>query len=318
MTLNRTSESNRPPRRRLLPRLGIAARAYLGVLALALALLITEGAAWINTEQQARAQSEIEIEDGLDGFQSDFVRTTRELLALGDWLVNQKTFSELVQARDGAALVKYLEPWTSVNIVDSILVSDQSGNALVRLGEYSATAPLPSNDLPGMPEARVGKRVVGLAQDSAGRLQARVILPVYMSGNPSPEATLLLGIYLDGSFLQYRFRKLDQEIAIVYNDKLYIITLTNAQGISWGGNVAPPAILKAQREGRASNFVTLDTDIGSYLFKFKPLQSPGTNPGMYGVGIAVTTVDQLRTSLFQTFGVSAAPNGPAPPDPRIR
>jgi signal transduction histidine kinase len=303
MTDHRDDPINPSAGRSSLSRLGIAAQVYLGVLALALALLITEGAAWINTERQARAQSEIEIEDGLDGFQSDFVRATRELMALGDWLVNEKSFNDLVQARDGGALVKFLEPWTSVNIVDSILVTDKDGNPLARLGEHSATNLTLSNDSPDLSDARAGKRVVGLARDSVGRLQGRVILPIYSSGSASPTGTLLLSFYLDGSFLQYRFRKLNQEIAIVYDDRLYIITLTNAQSASWGGDPAPASILKSQREGRPGNFVTLETDIGNYLFKFKPFQSPVTNAGMYGVGISVAAVDNLRTNLFQTFGI---------------
>ncbi|MBI5303138.1 MAG: HAMP domain-containing protein [Chloroflexi bacterium] len=304
MVEHRNDDSSPSPHRFRLPRVGIAAQIYLGVLALALALLIAESAAWLETGQQARAQAEIEIEDGLDGFQTDLVRATRELTTLGDWLVEQKTFNELVHARDSATLAKYLEPWTGVNIVDSLLVCDTESRSLVRLGEYAALTHTTGLDLPGMADAREGKRVAGLAQDNAGRLQGRVILPIYANGKSLPSGTLYLGFYLDRSFLQYRFRKLDQEIAIVYHDNLYIITLTDVQGLVWGGKTAPAAILKAQREGRASGFVTVETDIGNYLFKFKPMQFAATNGGMYGIGVSASAIDTLRANLFRTFGIS--------------
>jgi signal transduction histidine kinase len=286
-------------------RLGIGVQLYLGVLALALALLIVEAAAWFDTEQQARTQYEHEIEDGLDGFQADYERATRELIALGNWLIEQKTFGELIQARDSARLVKYLEPWTTVSIADSIILADKGGRALAQLGDYA-----PRNfdadirDLPGMTDALAGKRVTGLAQDRTGRLLGRVVMPVYETDTHALIGGALLGFYLDGNFLQYRFRKLDQEIAVVYDERLYIITLSDRDGKPWGGKSAPALALKAQRENRMSALVAMDTDIGKLFFKFKPIQVSANSPAaMYGVGVSSVAIDALRFNLFRAFGV---------------
>ncbi|MBI5650669.1 MAG: hypothetical protein HZC40_09540, partial [Chloroflexi bacterium] len=244
-----------PAKRFVLPRLGIVAQLYFGVLVLAIALLVTEAAAWIDTEQQARAQ--------------------------------------------------YEQPWTTVSIADSIILCDKDGIALAQLGAHQAVAlGADLRDLPGIADALAGKRVAGLIQDRAGRLLGRVTLPVYAPDTHALVGGVLLGFYLDGSFLQYRFRKLDQEIAIVHNDRLYILTLSDREGKPWGGDPAPAAVLKAQREGRMSALIALDVDFGTWFFKFKPIQlSASANSGMYGVGVSNALIDRLRLNLFRTFGI---------------
>jgi PAS domain S-box-containing protein len=288
-----------------LPRLGISSQVYLFVFALVCALVITTALAWVDAGQQAIQRYESEIEDSLQVFQADFSRATRDLNALGTWLVGQETLADLAQSRDTGALARYLEPWTEVNIADSIIVADATGVLLTQVGIGEAV-PLGSSLVtnPGVAEALSGKKTLGLALDPAGRLQGRVVLPWYALEAKSPSGVILLAFHADGTFLKYQARRPDQEIALVYNDTMFILTLTDSQGQPWVNASLPTEVLKASRENRPSEFLTIETEIGKYLFRFRPLEaSSSVKPAMYGVGISLATIDRERLSLFRTFGL---------------
>ena len=287
------------------PRLGISSQVYLFVLAVVLALVITATIAWIDAGQQAIQRYENEIEGGLQVFQADFNRATRDLNALGNWLVGQRTLADMVQSRDTGALTRYLEPWTEVTIADSIIVVDKDGVLLTQVG-VGQMVPRGSNltNNPGVTEALSGKKSIALAPDATGRLQGRVVLPLYALGAESPSGVIVLGFYVDGTFLKYQTRRPDQEIALVYNDKMSILTLTDPQGQPWVNLSLPAEVLRASRENHPSEFVAIETDIGKYLFRFRPLEaSSSVKTGMYGVGVSLGTIDGERLSLFRTLGL---------------
>jgi PAS domain S-box-containing protein len=288
--------------RTVLPRLSITVQVYLFVLVLASALIATAFVAWMDAGGQAIQRSRGEIEEGLDIFQADFNRALRDMSALGNWLVSQQMLADLVQSRANAALIRYLEPWTEVHIADTIVVADERGAALAHVGLGQPIAPGESVlDLPGAADALSGKKSSGLAPDKSGRLQGRLVLPLHSADAKSTIGVIILGFYADGSFLQYRSRKPDEEIALAYEDRAEIITLTDQEGKPWTIRL-PESVLKAQRERQPSDFVTLETSVGKYLFRFKPLQSPSSvREGMYGVGISLGAIDRERWNLFRTF-----------------
>lgn len=295
----------RPARRPLWLRLSIAAQVYLGIALFVVALLAVAAAAWVDAGRQARARAEREISDALVGFDADYGRTTRDLAALGTWLVAQRDLIEPVQTRDSARLARYLSPWTEVSLADSLTVVDEQGIVLsqVRTGQPFTQGPN-LLDLLGVRDALSGKRASALDQDPAGRLEGRLALPIYGTEQARPVGALVLGFYVDGAFVQYRSRRPNQEIGLIYQDRFAIITLTDPEGKPWQGQAAPPEALQAQREYRATDLLAVPTDLGPYLFKFKPLEAlPGARVGMYGIGVSTASLDQERNTLFATFGL---------------
>lgn len=292
------------PSQRFLPRFsGLRSRIYLSVLLLAAAFAIIAAAGWIDAGQQVRSRLQSQVENGLGSFQSDFDRATLDLAGLGNTLVTQPEFVDLVQTRDGAGLNLYLAPWTQVSLADSITVSDKDGLVLSRLaaGQPITQGENLKDDL-GIAQALSGSKSTSIVRDAAGRLEHRLILPVYSTQGKTPVGALMLAFYLDGNFLQYRSRKPDEEIAVIFQDRLTVLTLTDAEGKTWGGQLAPAAVLAAQQTNTTSDFMTLQLDVGSYLFKFKPLEitSGGRGP-MYGVGVSLATLDSDQLRLFRVF-----------------
>jgi PAS domain S-box-containing protein len=288
-----------------LPHPNLTTQVYLFVLALTLALLVLAGVAWIDAERQSTLHFENDIEASLQVFQSDFNRAISDLTALGNWLVAQKTLVDQVQSHDGPGLARFLQPWTEVNIADSILVTDKEGLLIAQVGMGPPALPgTDMSNLPGLRDALLGKKTTGLAPDAAGRLEGRLVLPIYASDSQSPIGAIDLGFYADGSFLKYQARQPDQEIALVYNDQMTILTLTDQQGKPWSNTAPPPQVLQALREGHASDYTTVGTDVGTYLFKFEPFESPSSAKiGMYGVGVPVSALNNEQQTLFRTFGL---------------
>ncbi len=305
MISNRHSDQPPDQRHAGIRRLSITSQIYLAVLVLALALLAMTVVAWIDSGRQAELRFENEIENGSQVFQADFNRALHDLTALGNWLASQGALTDLVQSRSAPGLVSYLEPWAEVNLADSIIVADREGKLIAQVGIGQVISPGASlTALPGLSDALLGKKTSGLAPDPTGRLQGRYVLPVYSADRTSIIGVILLAFYVDGSFLQYQARPPDQEIALVYDGKMSILTLTDSQGHPWTRSQPSAEVLKAQRENRPSEFVKIQTDTGTYLFQFNPLGSPSNNrDAMYGIGISLGSIDDERASLFRTFGV---------------
>jgi two-component system phosphate regulon sensor histidine kinase PhoR len=292
--------------RTLVPRIGITWKVYLwGLLVLLFAFLIVAGTSWIIAGDQARTHIEVEIDGSLKGFQADFDQQTKDLETVGRWMVGQPSFVELVQARDSAGLTSYLQPWTQASIIDALTVTDSQGLVLTRV---RLDQPIIQGDniltSAGIPEALKGQASSGIEQDMFGRLQGRLILPVYADKQAPPIGALVLAFFLDGDFLKHASNEGSSQVAIAYRDNILASTLTDQQGKPWIGWPVPAEVIVAERENRTSQAVIVPTTNGNYLFKFKPLQSPAHQTiGMYGLGLSLTSIEAERTALFRPFGL---------------
>ncbi len=292
--------------RTLVPRVGITAKVYLwGLLVLLLGFLIVAGISWVIAENQARTQIEGEIDGSLGGFQADFDQKTKDLETLGQWLVGQPDFVRMVQARDSAGLASYLKPWTQASIIDALTVSDSQGLVLTRVRLDQPT--IQGDNIltsAGIPEALKGHPSSGLERDLFGRFQGRFILPIYAAREAPPIGALVLGFFLDGDFLNHVSNEGTNQVAIAYQDRIVVSTLTDQQGRPWIGWPAPTEVVVAERENRASPTVTVQMPTGAYLFKFKPLQSPAHQTvGMYGLGLSSASIEAQRSALLRSFGL---------------
>lgn len=277
-----------------------------GVLALLLAFFLGTVFTWVILTQQLEASLDQKFDAALKGFARDFQLETQDLAALGNWLVAQESFVAQVRARDSSALTRTLEPLTEASIVDAIVVVDTAGMVLSRV---KTGLPVTQGDniieQPGVRHALAGQSSSGMEQDSAGRLQGRLMLPLYDAPERSIVGVVILGFYLDGVFLQRVTAREDAELAIVYNDRITVTSLKDAQGKSWTGRFAPAAVLLAEREGHPTEILPLNTDQGQFLFKFQPLQSPsGSIVGMDGIGVPLAVIENERATLLKTFGLT--------------
>ncbi len=288
------------------PRLGITTKLFLwGMLALLLAIPITAALTWLLATEHAQAEVQNQIDEGLQGFESEWKREDQDLVILGRWLVKQENFILLARSGDGPGLTKLLEPLTKASVVDMIEVVDSKGIVLSRVRE-GETATQGDNILtqPGFAEALLGHESYLLDEDKSKTLQGHSILPVYDGEKTSPIGVLILSFYLNDTFLRNSLMGTTRDIAIANKDRIAVTTLTERGDKALVGQLTPSAVIKAEREGTPSRIVTMETSEGEYLFKFRPLQSSDHSTlGMFGVGISSATLDYERASLFKTFGV---------------
>ncbi len=291
-------------RKRLASFSGIASKVYLWALAiLLLAFVVLSVFSWITAGDQARMRVEDEIDTALNGFQDDFDQEANDLQTLGKWLASQPAFVQMVQAHDSVGLTKYLEPWTDASIVDALTVTDGSGTVITRV---RVDQPVSQGDsilnYPGMPEALNGAASSGIEQDKFGRLQGRLILPVYSSSGSTPDGVLVLAFFLDGDFIKHASNEGLTSIAIVYHDRILASTLQDRQGNEIKNMPVPTGVTDAERQGLPTGAVMMATDVGQYLYKFRPLQSPAhSTVGMVGVGAPLAAIDSLQNALFRAF-----------------
>lgn len=287
-------------------KLDITAKVYLYlVIALLCAFLISAVLIWNRVDELASAHLQEGITENGITFQQYYRREIRALTALGNWLGMQRRLVELIKSRDGAALAGYLLPWLQSTVVDSIGIVDRDGTVLLRMAEDQPFGQGDDwQDQAGIKEALRGGRSDGLEQDSHGRLQGRVILPIYEDEQYPPIGVLILGFYLDGSFLQDLVRSTTTDIIVVYKDRIAAASLTEIQGKLSVGQQAPATILAAEKENRPTDFLDIQTDIGTYRFKFYPLPSPThVTVGMFGFGVPLTSLNTERDATLKAFGI---------------
>jgi signal transduction histidine kinase len=270
-----------------------------------ISFLMSAAITWRVAEGHDLLRVQKEIDDSAKRFQLEFERETQNLTTLGAWLAKQKELASLLQSRDSARLADYLWHWTHNRSIGSITAVDSAGLVLSRV-TVNQLMTQGDNVLeqPGVREALRGESSSGMERDIFGRLQGRCTLPIYDDEQKPPIGVLILGFYLDSDFLKYSGGTAGEGIFIVYQDRIAISTLTDQGGKSWAGQLAPGAVMVAEREARPSEFLTVETNRGKYLFKFTPIQSPTLAVvGMYGVGIPMSTIDSQRAALFQAWGL---------------
>ncbi len=286
--------------------LGIAGKVYLStLLVLLVAFVLTTVSSWVLAGNQARIQADNQVGAALHTIQAYLNEETRELTTLGKWLVDQSNLVQMVRERDGDALTRYVQPWTQAGLVDSLIVVDSGGQVLARVvvdqGPSRGDSVLGSA---GVREALQGQASSGIEQDPFGRLQSRIVLPVYGDRQSSPIGALIAAFFLDGDFVTHAAREGTQQIAIVYQNRIFISNLPDGTDKTVAGVAAPAEVVAAERAGRSSGPVLFRTSRDEYLFQFSPLQSPDqTTAGMIGVGVSMSVVREQQTAGFQALGI---------------
>jgi len=283
-----------------IPNLGLTAKLTLwAVLGGIVGFGLIASLAWQISEQRARSRIESQISDALTAFQSYYDRENADLDAVGHWLAGQKDLIDTTRSRDSRKLTSYLEPLTKASIIDTLAVTDNGGTVISRVKVDQA--PSQGDNIfiqPGAGEVLAGHISPGVEEDVYGSLQGRLFLPLYDS-DKSQIGALLLGYDFDKGFLRYSPKPSGGELFIVYKDRIQVSSLSDRQGKPWIGQLAPADVMVAEREHRASDYLTLETENGAYLVKFNPLWSPaGDVIGMYGMGIPLSSISALQTSLF--------------------
>jgi signal transduction histidine kinase/HAMP domain-containing protein len=284
---------------------GITAKVYLWMAAVIFGVLVITAITWVQASDEAQDRSQRAIDSALLVFDADLAQEDRAMNTLGHWLVGQESLISMVSSGDAAGITRSLSLLSRDNLVSSIMVTDREGAVLsrTRQGEQMTTGDNIRN-LPGVSEALAGQDTTGVIQDSSGRLERFSALPVYQPNPKLPVGALVLGFSLDQVFATSLSKKLDKEIAVFYDDKLVLSTLTNQHGAPWLGEAVPAPISKAEKRGRASDFFILHTDEDDYLFKFNPLPSSDRAAvAMYGIGVQMETINATRLVLFRTYAL---------------
>lgn len=288
-------------------------KASLGIKLLILALIgamigltISLGIAWAVAERQAENRAATQIESELVAFQSAFAREIDDLVFVGNWLVSQEPFVAMLESRDYDSLTALLEPLTQASIVDSLSVADRSGVVVTRV--RSDESPSRGDSIliqAGVTEALAGESTSGMERDRLGRLQGRVILPVYGKHESLPIGVLVLGHDIEGGFIHDLPLREEVETMVVYKDVIALFALSDPTGITFVGRVAPGEVLQAEREHRESGIVMLETSKGRYRFKFKPIWGPSRAIiGMLGLGEREANFEIERSSLLNVLGIA--------------
>lgn len=223
---------------------------------------------------------------------------------LGIWLAEQESFALMIGRGDAAGLSRSLAPLTRDNLISSTVVTDQEGVVLSRTrGGEQLTSGDNIRNLPGVSEALAGQSTTGTILDSSGRLERFSAMPVYRAEQKLPVGVLVLGVTMDYGFVASLSKKIDKEVAILYEDRLALSTMAS-QGAPRSIQALPAPVAKAANQGRPSDFVVLNFAGDDYLFKFSPMGgSDGASEAMYGVGVPTDTISSARLVLFKTYAL---------------
>ncbi len=288
--------------------LGIRSKVWLLLLLLAVGFIVVAAMTWIDAGNQAMKTRQNELDVALYISNTTLKEEAADLVVFGTWIAGQKSFADLVLARDTIGLERYLEPLTQTAFTNSVVVADGSGVVLTRL---TPEQPASSGDnilnLPGANEGLSGKQASGVMRLPSGSLQEYFTVPIYDASQKAPVGILMLTMTLDSNFAERLSRQVGQQVAIIYDDRIALSTMLDREGRPWIDKIAPPEARQPAMVGDSNGFTTLSTDEGEYLFKFIQLPSPGpVQAALYGIGISTSTVRSMQMDIFRTFAIGLA------------
>jgi signal transduction histidine kinase/HAMP domain-containing protein len=289
-----------------LSKLSIRTELYLFVAAFIVIMIALAAAVSIEQRAEVVAEAQTEIDDELEDFGVVLADKANYLSNVTSWLSHDESFDAQMRSRDASGLTRLLQPLINEGFVDSLAVLDADGAVLASVTRDQAHGPAESVLTSSfVKEALKGHRFTTLEQDRSGWPQLRLVMPISNSRSDGPFGVLVAGFFLDRHFVSSVAAKSGKEVAIVVNGQIAATTLSDTQDNAWSNKPAPVELIRAQRENRTSDFLTLQTDEGQYLFRFKPLRSAdGSNLGLYGVGIAEAVIGEMQLANLRRFALT--------------
>lgn len=289
-----------------IPRLNFSTRIFLWGAFSVLLLLIAAFFAWTQVRDRGLLVVQRDMDESLRSFGTRLDEASLDQEDLGKWLTSQPDFLDMLESGGGANLAAYLERLVEAGMADSLTVTDSQGTVISRV---SRNHPASSGESvlaePGIRSALSGQTSRGFRRDEFNDLVLSLVFPIRKGGQNSPIGVLRSSIYLNNDFLgrmsgtsnaQLAYYFSDGDTVVLFGDPLHRSVLTKPMSSE---------ALTVWREGRPSDFLTLDTVQGPYLFKFAPFQSLDSNlSGAYGVGIPLSAVPAGAPELFTAMMVA--------------
>lgn len=298
------------------PRLPLVGQIYLwGLIVLGFVLLVSSASAWFLVNRQAYEQIDNDTQNLLDSFEYKLNQDTDALVLFGQWLANQGNTSVFEQSRDAAAAARSMKMLLQIGGLDFILITDGRGRVLAQTGALGVSGP--SDDFstsPDIAEAIAGQMSTRTEVDASRNLAVTLVIPMRgqkenlspVSAPDTPTGAIRLGFYIDNAYLEDFQEKsgLDVDLVVISTDPLGGRMLAgrgaNPQMDQFGtenGNLDDRAL-------HAGQLVTLMTNRGPYLYKFRPLETPSRSGSLLiGSGVRTVILEREREKWFETFGL---------------
>lgn len=289
-----------------LPRLDFAAKIFLWASLCVLTLFIAAGFAWVQVGQQGLPATQHDMDVSLKGFEMRLDERSVDMEDLGKWLTAQSEFVDLLAPGKSADLTAYLDRLVKAGIADTVTAADSEGRVLARVSRDQPDAAGESIMAdPGIREGLAGQISRGIRRDEFNNVVQSLVFPVSGGEQRPPIGVLRMGVYLDGGFLSRVSGTANTQLSYYFAEGDTLFQFGDSQRKPLLTKPIPPAALASWQQGQSSNFITLDTVKGPYLFKFTPFRSlDHTFVAAYGVGLPLDAVPGGRSGLLVVMEIT--------------
>jgi two-component system, NtrC family, sensor histidine kinase KinB len=283
-----------------LSKLDFTAKIFLGGSFFVLIFFIATVFAWVQVGEQGLVSTRRNMDESLKSFQMRLDERSVDLEELGKWLTGQPDFVDLLVSRQSSNLTAYLETLVKAGIADTLTVTDGEGQVLAHVSrDQPATAGGSILAEPGIRDALSMRTSRGISKDEFDGVVQSLVFPIRDGEQNPPIGVLRLGIYLDNEFLDRASAGAATHLSYYYADGNMLSLLGDSQRKPFLPNPMPPDALEPLCQGRASDYLTLNTVQGPYLFKFDPFLPLDANlVAAYGVGLPLADVEAGHTGLL--------------------
>ncbi len=281
-------------------RLGLTAQVWIyGVVIFLVTLLVASTLVGIAVRNENQARLVRQVDASLNEMSTNLERRTSELETLGGWLAQQQELAALIQTPNSAALNRYLDPIERTGVVDAIAVLDSHGTVVwTEKSDQVANGTENVLNPTGITDVLSGRTSRGLIVDEQGHLEQRLIMPFYGGNTQVPAGAVILAFYLDSDLLKNAPKDDTIGTAVIFQSQVVASSIIDPEGEVWRGAVVPLQLIQAASGDQPSEFSSLSTIAGDYLFKFRPLHATDRSiVGYYGAGIPSSAVFTTTLAL---------------------